>query len=640
MCRWFDSAPGHQNAKPLILNESRAFLFVVSPFAAWIGTPSRYTVAILNPRIRAAKTTRRRLLMAQPVKAPNGVYYIRRKVPRALISALGHEYKRSLDTRDAGEAKRLFAIEWVKSEAAFAHARAQADGELKLNQRDVQILAERWFESELVKIESSGNFSAWLATGGTVVHDLPDRYEELTPYVSLREAIDSDPDLAAATNVEDLVRAALRAENIPMPPEGSAEHRALLDGFAEKSLELSDKAFERYRGKWDIVNLPLKSEPLSFEAKRLAPAISKGLLAVFEEYAQDRLLTDGDTRAVNHSLAGTRAQIEEFIELCGNLPVTQITRNIVTTYRAEIAQLPSKGEGIRKLSAKQRQQKAKDENLPLIEAPTIKNKVRAISAVLSFALRMNYIQENPIIASGISRATAKAAAKKTGKAARNFYAHEELDQIFSSPAFTDASWKPPRAKFGMAWYWIPLLMYYTGARREEIAQLAIKDVRSDVPDGGHYLSILNNEGEEDGNRGVKNESSRRSIPLHEDLIRRGFLIYVGAQPKDGQLFPELKPNPNGYYGANFGKRWAEYLRKQVGLQSTADPAHGFRHTFKTLCREVGIAEDVSDAITGHSGGSRVARGYGEMPLSRMAEELKKFPTLQFGTNTTYTEKAP
>src|SRR4051812_19705401 len=76
--------------------------------------------------------------------------------------------------------------------------------------------------------------------------------------------------------------------------------------------------------------------------------------------------------------------------------------------------------------------------------------------------------------------------------------------------------------------------------------------------------------------------------------------YRDSVPPDGQLFPLLKASPTGYYGANFGKRWAEYLRVTVGLKTTASPSHGFRHTFKTLCREFGIPEDVQDAITGHA----------------------------------------
>ncbi len=119
------------------------------------------------------------------------------------------------------------------------------------------------------------------------------------------------------------------------------------------------------------------------------------------------------------------------------------------------------------------------------------------------------------------------------------------------------------------------------------------------------------------------------IPLHVDLIDRGFLDYRDNVPADGQLFPLLKPNPTGYYGANFGKRWAEYLRVTVGLKTTASPSHGFRHTFKTLCRAAGIPEDVQDAITGHAGTARVSRGYGRMPLATMAAELRKFPTMAY-----------
>jgi integrase len=119
--------------------------------------------------------------------------------------------------------------------------------------------------------------------------------------------------------------------------------------------------------------------------------------------------------------------------------------------------------------------------------------------------------------------------------------------------------------------------------------------------------------------------SRRLVPIHPDLIKLGFIGYVELQ-KGRQLFPLLKADPAGYFGTNFGKRWASYLRETVGLISPAKPSHGFRHTFKTLSREVGIAEDVHDAITGHAGIGSVARDYGVMPLSRMASEIAKYPS--------------
>lgn len=590
-------------------------------------------MALSTHRIHAAKTTRRRSFMAQPFLSPSGMYYIRRKVPEALRTALGREYKRSLDTRDPNEAKRRFALEWEKSEALMALARAQQAGASMLSNRDMRILSERWHDEELSKMEASGDFTVWLAEGGTTTWEKGGSYREHTPMVSLQEALNDCPEDEALIDTHHLVKTALRNAGIPMPSPGSPELKTLTALFRTQWLRLSETALARYRGDWAASKSSLAVEPLSLEVKKNTS--EKCLLAAFEEYAAERLLTDGNTRAVQRTNAAYRALVDEFIELYGDLPLSKITREVVRQYRADMATMPAKGEGIRKLNARQKIAKAKTEGLPTIEAGTIRNKLRGLSAVLSYALRMQLITENPVIAGGFGGAAAKAAARKqVGKRARNFYDDAELSKIFSSPAFTDPAWAPPRADFGRAWYWLPLLMYYTGARREELAQLMVRDFRSDAPGVNYYLSILNTEGEEDGQRGVKTDSSRRSIPVHQDLIDLGFLTYAASLPQDGQMFPMLKPNPAGYYGANFGKRWAEYLRKQVGLNCSADPSHGFRHTFKTLCRKVGIDEDVHDAITGHSGGSNVARDYGEMPLSRMAEELKKYPRLRVVTCST------
>ncbi len=75
-----------------------------------------------------------------------------------------------------------------------------------------------------------------------------------------------------------------------------------------------------------------------------------------------------------------------------------------------------------------------------------------------------------------------------------------------------------------------------------------------------------------------------------------------------------------------GKAWSDYLNDVVKLQSAAKPAHGFRHAFKTLCREVSIPKEVHDWLTGHAA-SNVGDSYGSAPISRMAEELKKYPSI-------------
>jgi hypothetical protein len=51
--------------------------------------------------------------------------------------------------------------------------------------------------------------------------------------------------------------------------------------------------------------------------------------------------------------------------------------------------------------------------------------------------------------------------------------------------------------------------------------------------------------------------------------------------------------------------------------------HSFRHGFKDALRAAGVNEDVNDALTGHSGGNSVARGYGWKDMVRRFG----FPTL-------------
>lgn len=566
--------------------------------------------------------------MAQPFKSPTGIYQLRRKVPPQLRPALGHEYKRSLKTRDPSEAKTRFAEEWARSDDAFALARAQLTGLEALGERDVQQLAARWFRAEAQKLEASGNFVEWLCEAETWINEQADGDIEHTRLVSAREALDEgyleDQDLASL--VARSIAATLRSSGVPLPAH--PEIRARLDrAFREHWLKLSDLAFQRYEGNWTAQPDVLQHEPLTVEANRKASKEQTRLLDLFKTYSADKKLNDGDTRGVRKTLDGYEATLKQFIELCGDLPIDKITRETVREYRAHLAQMPAKGVGIRKLSAKQLIEKAEAEGLPRVSTPTIRNKLRALSAVLSHGVRLGQLAENPVIAGGIGRAAAKAAGSRSAiSRRRKDYTKDELLRIFTSQIFTEAGWSAPRADFGKAWYWMPLLMYYTGARREELAQLAARDVLVSG-EGISCLSILAMPDDDDTDRGVKTEGSRRMIPLHPDLVKRGFLEYARSVPPAGQLFPKLKPSPAGFYGANFGKRWAAYLRDVVGLDTSVSPSHGFRHTFKTLCREVGMPEDVHDAITGHSGAGATARDYGQMPLVRMAAEMVRFPSV-------------
>jgi integrase len=624
----------------LILLRIEGFFTIGDASAAWICTPSRYTLSLRNNHASgSASKARRWSFMAQPTLFPSG-YYIRRKVPAELRPFLGREYKRSLKTRDPAEAKARFAEHWSESELAFARARAQAAGEDVMKPGDAEQLAARWFREEQERLWRTGAFTDMLAEDSVATHETVHGPEEHPLYATLRRYVEHDPDLDWPSIVHPCIERTMRQHALPMPARDTAAYSRLLAAFGDHVERLSQWALDCHEGKPDTHSaivaprVPIHAELKASEARPASGRTHTGkprtLRDLFTEYSTRKKLNDGDNRSTQKTLAEFGAGINDFVELHGNPELSALGRDLIAGYRAALAKLPRKGRGTRQMTAPQLIARAEAEGMTRISEQTIRNRLRALSAVLSCGVELGWLHENPVIAGGFAKAAARAAAKRqAGSSRRKHYTHGELAAILSSDAFTDSQWTPPRADFGRAWYWLPLLLYYTGARREELAQLAVADVRRDADAGCWFLSILEVD-DPDGGRTVKTAGSRRRIPIHPDMIERGFLDYVQSLPSDGPVFPKLQPDRHGFLGTNIGKRWAAYLRDTLKLESPASPSHGFRHTFKTLCREVGIPEDVHDAITGHVGGSAVARGYGTMPLSRMAEELKRFPSAPLG----------
>jgi integrase len=564
--------------------------------------------------------------MAQPWKDPrSGIYYIRRRVPKAvkpLLPQFGEFYKRSLETTCRQEAKTRFAAEWSKSQDLFGLALLQHQSDHQPTARDAIQLAARWAKRELEDMELSARFDDWLVC-------FEDRsVETLASFFGSGKArnllMRKDFSESRKAQIDSHIADELSRHNFPLAATGSAFQNQLQEAFLAKQLELSEIAYKRYYDDHASTLAMPAEAPLSIELAR-QPATKSKLSQVFESWARWTKDTDGDSRDVRKRIGEYQATINRVIELFGDLPVEHIKRRTIEELQGLLRRLPSKGEGIRSLSAHEQIAKADSLDLPRLSTVTVKNRLMALSAVLSYAVRMEYLDENPVTASGVTQQLAKASSKAARTAPRKFYIRSELIQIFSSPLYR-GEWAAPRASFGKAWLWLPLLLCYSGARREEIAQMRASEVRKSE-DGIWHLDLMSTT-DEDGNdeRTMKTLGSHRAVALHPDLIELGFLDYVAGLPKNGQLFPLLTPNPEGWYGHNFGKRWGEYLKKVVGLETSARPSHGFRHAFKTMCREAGIPEELHDAMTGHDNGS-VSRKYGDSQLLRLQlEHLVKLPS--------------
>ncbi len=194
---------------------------------------------------------------------------------------------------------------------------------------------------------------------------------------------------------------------------------------------------------------------------------------------------------------------------------------------------------------------------------------------------------------------------------------EELERIFDSPVYSKR--RRYRAGGGEAVAWVPMLAFVTGARVEEICQLRVVDILRDV-----QLGPLMRITDTAKDQRVKTIGSRRQVPLHPDLIQAGFLEYVEAVEEQGHewLFPDLDRDHDGRRSGNFSKWFSRYLRSTTGcgILDSRVVFHSFRHTFKSFCREAGIAEEVHDALTGHCSAS-VGRRYGHVPVKTLVAAI-------------------
>ena len=145
---------------------------------------------------------------------------------------------------------------------------------------------------------------------------------------------------------------------------------------------------------------------------------------------------------------------------------------------------------------------------------------------------------------------------------------DRIEALFAQPPFINClSWKRQDQEgsagasliYHGALYFIPMLIFYGGGRREEYCGLMVDDVILD--NGPHpYLHIAKNK-----YRRIKNGQSKRNIVLHPELIRLGFLEYVVAIKALGYdlVFPDLFRQARGRHSETAFTRYSNrFLRMQ------------------------------------------------------------------------------
>lgn len=498
-------------------------------------------------------------------------FRFKRRVPGHLVGIIGKEFwietlSRGRSVTDAKEADRLVIPLIDKTNAIIAAA--EAGDYPSLADEAIELIAYRWMAS----------------LGG-------DPTAESEPFESESELVKSlvgflvvnYPTIRIPGGTFDRVRREAIAEHGEFAPQRERRQRLRADAMAVVV------------GRPDAAPLPPK--PV---ATPPGPSINLTLSALFAAY-------EGERNLPQRSLMDWKTAVRRFTEFMdGDPDVGTVTKANARGFKDALLRMPrTPGDGVRKLTMTRQIEATADLDVPRLSPGAANKNLMSLRTILAYAVDNDYLSVN--VFAGIKALEEKAKARLP-------FTTDHLTTIFGSSVFTDA---PKDATKRTENFWLPLIGLLTGARLEELAQASIGDVQQE---GNVWLIDLNTL---DGKR-LKGASSHRRVPIHADIIKAGFLVYVEALKQRGEtrVFPAVKSAPGLPNSASWSK-WFGRFKRDIGITDSRFTYHSFRHTNKDLCRSAAISTSVHDALTGHSsGGVGATYGLGE-PFAVLADAMTK-----------------
>ncbi|ANK14385.1 site-specific integrase [Erythrobacter neustonensis] len=209
---------------------------------------------------------------------------------------------------------------------------------------------------------------------------------------------------------------------------------------------------------------------------------------------------------------------------------------------------------------------------------------------------------------------------------RDTYTEEQGRMLFSLPPWTGSKSLARRMQPGdlhvhSAWYFVPLIGWYTGMRREEICGLMLDDI--EVVDGHWQFDVRPTE-----IRRLKTITSARKLPLASELVRLGLPDYVTALREAGEtmLFPELvAESGKGTMGDAYYKTiWTKIARALPFLKS-GQATQSFRHTVINAMKGAEVMPELRADFAGHKLSSETEGRYSKAHMELLRKAAAAIP---------------
>lgn len=550
-------------------------------------------------------------------RGKNGILYVRRRIPaslRAAYPAHQEHIARSLHTSDVRNVKERARAELTRIDTEFHQKRQELDLSRaslnpkqvsKLEDEQLQSVARFWVHHVLLNDEAKRQ-------GGLDDNEFDELGEQ---FASQRAELGRMLAQGKSLGVFPALHGFLHLCGIDFNPEADEAKRTSYV-FLRSVIETLDHQLARQRG--ELVDTdkvaPATTHPLHLIAPERAPENAQAptwekVFETWRDYVQDRPMPT--TIASQTPWRALRCFAE------GNNVRTpgEVTPELMTAFAHSML----------------------DRGLQVV---TINERISKVRAIYRIAVGKHVLKANP---AGNTLGFKESGVKKRKKR-RLPLDTADLTTLFSSEVFTQH--KRSRGQAGEASYWIPMLMFYTGARPEEIAGLALSDLCRD-PDLGWYLNIIDRPCNEDRElfeeveevevpeshrRTLKNAMSIRRVPVAQELIDIGLLSYVEwLRGQDAAVFfPTLKKDFHGKLSGSFSKFFGRYKRS-IGITDTRKVLYSLRHCMKDMLEAAGVPSKYLQRVLGHTtGDGRVTDGYGsDLPFRRMVKHFSRirFPAI-------------
>lgn len=264
-----------------------------------------------------------------------------------------------------------------------------------------------------------------------------------------------------------------------------------------------------------------------------------------------------------------------FLEFMGDLPLSEIDSEKLRTFRdGPLRTLPAKvnnlPKGLRRATMKETVEALRIDAIdwPIMSLDMQRERMLWLGRFFAWLKAKEWIKNNPADSlqgeTGLTKAERKDIDRTTSDdEGRGPFGKDVLQLIFGQSWFISGSgahFRKPRKWYPFE-YWLPLLGLYAGCRIGEASQLHLTDVKGLGADSW-YLDI--NEATKD--KSLKNEQSRRIVPLHQALIDLGFIDYCERLKLEGfkRVFPEL----------TYAKSDARYAKEPIRKMSIMFKALG------------------------------------------------------------------